>query len=244
MKLRELKSGTIVLFERQPKCLSKAIGIITQSHWTHAGIVLRNEEHCYLLESVLNLGQLDMPLTDGVTLTEIGKRLSGYGGDLKFLVPKNLRSGYEKDMWDWYEKNKLRRFDKLFFITYFSRHDREAQYFCSELVADVLKCVGAIGGKKASHRFSPGDFDEMGRSGKLEEVRGVDLAARIVEAHSALFGRRSVVALAELLLRASPGALLEMGEAYARAVQCAPGPECIPHLLGCRPPDCKGMFHK
>lgn len=172
--LDNVPSGSIILFKKQHRIISTLISVATNSEWTHCGIVLRgrcdehmnktSDERVYILESMLNPGKLNIPRMDGVKLSDLGQRLKATVQPVKFLIIKGLPAETEKLIWKWYSDNRGKNFDRKFFITYFSEVDLGAEFFCSELVAEVLKKLGVIRKDVKTHRMNPGDFEEMFRS--------------------------------------------------------------------------------
>lgn len=156
-----IPSGTIILFKKQHRFISTIISLATSSEWTHCGMVLNEGENVSILESMLNPGKLNIERMDGVTLSDLKRRLEVTRHPVKFLVMKGLPENAGTMIRQWYERNRSKKFDRKFFITYFSKVDPREEFFCSELVAEVLKFLGVVRREVQTHRIDPGDFEEI-----------------------------------------------------------------------------------
>ena len=177
------KSGDLITFKENYFISKRIISPATGSRITHVGVVLNGfknldgstskEEKSYCFEShVFNFNEANIfskVLKGGVNIAPLKKRIKQSTGiveiyklnkdirNVKFKF-KNKTINGEDLMWEFYERNKHKKYEYIFPLNvFYSKLDTRA-YFCSELVARVYKLLGILPEIIREQRVGPADF--------------------------------------------------------------------------------------
>jgi hypothetical protein len=175
-----LETGDLALFCRSG-CSSGVIRWCTFSEWSHVGMVVRvREQNCdrlYLLESIHH----DDGLVDhyshsrgktGVRLVDLYDALESnphsYMGVVRLAWPsKNFHERAVANLWEFIHSDHSKGYESspMVFVRLavdmriLGRNEVDTrEYFCSELVAEALKRMGALGSDFNSSDCTPSSF--------------------------------------------------------------------------------------
>ncbi len=192
----QLNTGDIVLFSCKDNFLSIAIQLITNSKWSHVGMVLKDHKKdvIYLWESTTlsNIKDIiDNELKKGVQLVLLSERIKYYHGviAIRQLQGVRLDDGSEEVQEliklrqeiknRPYEKHKLELLIAVIDTVgeFFKNCKDLSSIFCSELVAEAYQRMGLLDGELPSNEYVPKDFSE---ARKLQLLKGAFLGPEIV----------------------------------------------------------------
>lgn len=176
----EVNTGDLISFAGRTALDKFIVGPITHSKETHIGMVLKNNDQTFILESHLYNYNYDnflrKVMNGGVNIVPLMKRLRKHGGRARiFKLNKNLRdvkytfvheSGKretlngEQIVWKFYEKNKNKRYDYFYPFNIISTKLDTRYYFCSEMVARIYKILKILPEAVQENKVVPGTFKE------------------------------------------------------------------------------------
>lgn len=143
----KLKSGDI-LFTSGDYLISKAIRKMTNSPWSHVGIVFRIDsiDRVLLLESVEDMGVRFAPLSKYLRDYENGKPYKGRGllARCKDVTPdtvKKLSTFGIDELTQPYDKDEIAKIMARITLG-IGRKERDREYICSELVYECFAHAG------------------------------------------------------------------------------------------------------
>jgi hypothetical protein len=159
---RELQTGDVVLFH-QDGLISKLIELVTDAHFSHAGMVVREED------GSLKLWQSFEP-DGGVVIDDLLGFLQKYTKDYKgvYIDVRHLNFNRTADFWaplpTFVKKVIGRPFPTAwgmvvhFFEGQLGIDSGEKTFFCSDLVADTYMQVGLLPKNPAPNYYAPKNF--------------------------------------------------------------------------------------
>lgn len=184
--IKQVDSGDIILFSNI-KFPQSLIQIATNSKFDHVGLVLKKGDKAYILEANIPTKFKGSQIKkDGVQINDLELRIKYYKGKIWFLklnqrikdININEKTG-DEILWQFYEKNKSKKFDILFPIRIFSEVDDSDVYFCSEFVADAFKELGIFYKFVKSHQVYPGEFWKWYKDkSKIIPVKSKDVSSK------------------------------------------------------------------
>lgn len=158
----ELQTGDIILFH-QDGLISKLIELFTEAHFSHVGMVVREED------GSLHLWQSFEP-EGGVVMDALPGFLEKYAKDYKgvYFDARRLQMDRSPDLWDalpaFVEEMNGRPFPTLWgMIKHFVEgklgiDSGEKTFFCSDLIADTFMRVGLLAKKPPPNFYAPKNF--------------------------------------------------------------------------------------
>lgn len=167
--LSTLNTGDIILFKGN-RFISSFICFMTQSHWSHIGIVIKDEQGNPLLFEATTVTEtpdieLGKPVDRGITLVCLKQRIMQYPGKVAVrrlegvrrccVIQKNVKQFVEH-----FKGRPYKRYSLAFLNGFLPKALRVKMdgLFCSELVAEVYKRVDILGDERSSYFFVPGHF--------------------------------------------------------------------------------------
>lgn len=176
----ELKTGDIVLFSGNG-FISKMIKWITNSEWSHIGIVINIEEYDFVtvLESTTlsNLPDLQTgEYVKGVQLVPLSARIAKYDGKIavRQLIRSDDGSVDTRSLMDFRREIIGRKYESseaelIKSATIGTNEEDLGSLFCSELVAECYQRMGVLTEHKPSNEYTPADF------AKQMDLQGAEL---------------------------------------------------------------------
>jgi hypothetical protein len=174
---KRLKTGDVVLFSGKGG-ISHGIKLVTNSKWSHVGMVLRlpDSKAVFLWEST-TLSDLrdaiDKKTKKGVQLVLLSDRLRTYDGEVKVRHLRNYQVGKREYMKLMelreqvrnrpYEKDKLELIKAAYDGPLGHNEEDLSSLFCSELVAEAYQRMGLLKEPPKglpSNEYTPKDFSE------------------------------------------------------------------------------------
>lgn len=192
----QLNTGDLVLFSCKNNFFSLAIQLITNSKWSHVGMVVKDprQDVVYLWEST-TLSDIkdivDNKFKKGVQLVLLSERLANYQGivAIRQLQGINLTNDTQamqeltrlrQELKDRpYEQHKLELLNATIdtFGDLFKNEKDLSSIFCSELVAEAYQRMGLLDLSEPSNEYTPKDFSA---AGKLPLLKGAYLTAEYI----------------------------------------------------------------
>jgi hypothetical protein len=177
-----LKTGDVVLFSGKGG-ISTGIKWLTNSKWSHVGMVLRLPEWdaVMLWESTTLNDIADVESgkeRKGVQIVPLSERVKKYKGEvsIRFLdierspeMLKELSLLRAEIKGRPYEKDKIELIKAAYDGPFGANEEDLSSLFCSEMVAEAYQRMGLLSEKKQSNEYTPKDFADVG---KLELLRG------------------------------------------------------------------------
>lgn len=167
-----LNTGDIVLFSGKG-FISWLIKKVTQSPWSHIGLVLKSTE----LDSILlwesttlnNIPNLENGrVTSGVQLSSLSERIRHYKGTVGIRILEHRRTPEfistilalkDEVRGRKYEQNKIKLIRSALDLFWWQRNRKDLNsIFCSELVAEAYQRLGLLDAAKVSSEYTPSDF--------------------------------------------------------------------------------------
>lgn len=168
----DMRTGDILLFAGTG-FISRAIQRITDSEWSHVGMVLNVEEFdfvcCFESTTLSNIPDLTTGAkVRGVSLVPLSQRLASYDGRVAWRrlegqlgrdqVQEALRMR-SKFTGTPYEGDQLELLKSALDNTALGQNQPDlSSVFCSELVAETLKAMDVLGTNIFSNEYTPADF--------------------------------------------------------------------------------------
>ena len=189
----ELKTGDIVLMGGT-SIFSRAIRMLTDSRWSHVGMVMKIDEPDILLlwESTTNGHDKDVQtgkIKRGVQLVPLSKRVKDHTGNLGFRPLNRGITQAEMAKLNSFRhsvKDKGYDFDGLELLRaaldaglFWENREDLSAYFCSELIAETYQAIGFLDDVKPSNEYTPDDFSSES-SQPLGLQNGVELGNEII----------------------------------------------------------------
>ena len=168
----DLKTGDLVLYSGKG-AFSQIIKLVTQSRWSHVGMVLQLKEYDFLAtwESTTESKLKDLvsgKILKGVQLVPLSARIQEYGGDIVVRQLKNVELGREQiqDLMKLrkelrgrpYEEDKMELLKAAYDGPWGDNEEDLSSIFCSELVAEAYQRLGLLSQRKPSNEYTPADF--------------------------------------------------------------------------------------
>lgn len=157
-----LKSGDL-LFTSGDYLISKAIQKMTDSPWSHVGIVIRipSIDRVLLLESVEDMGVRFAPLSKYLNDYESGKPYKGRAviarcNDVSEDTIKGLMSFGVDELTQPYDKDEIAKIMARITLG-IGRKERDREYICSELVYECFASAGKEFAYNSGGFISPED---------------------------------------------------------------------------------------
>lgn len=189
--LNQLNTGDIILFSCKDNLISLAIQLVTNSKWSHMGMIFKDYEKdvIYLWESTTlsNIKDVtDRTFKKGVQLVLLSERIKNYNGEIaiRYLLGTKIENDpkakqaliqLQQELQNRpYEQHKLELLRAV--IDGFGKISKNAEdlssVFCSELVAEAYHCMGLLDLSEPANEYTPKDFSE---AGKLKLLKGAYL---------------------------------------------------------------------
>ncbi len=168
--LAQLQTGDIVLF-RGSRAISDLICFMTNSRWSHIGIVIRPQGSAPLLFEATTITetpdvQTGKPIMRGITLVPLKQRIKQYPGRVaaRRLEGVKRTERFEQLTSNWVEQWQHQPYKRYTLAILIGLLPKPWQIhlpglFCSELVAEYYKKLNCLEAKKSSCFFVPGDFE-------------------------------------------------------------------------------------
>jgi len=168
-----LETGDLV-FIRYSSKHGKIVKIVTDSHWTHTGLVYRRNGECYIIEVADYTGHdhpehnglCIIPFDDWVELND--ERICGY----RKYTGRKSREKLEKQLAILLEKYKdikltmaLYDWSAILFNRVYD-NSRDDKYFCSEFIAALLQELRILNRNYHCSSFSPKKLEDISNYGK------------------------------------------------------------------------------
>ncbi len=169
----DLKTGDLVLFSGKGH-ISHGIKWITNSQWSHIGMVLRMEvrdQKMILLWESTTLSNiqdvLDGKEKKGVQLVPLGQRLNTYdGGAALRQLNLNITDQQFADLLKFretvrnkpYERDKIELIKSAYDGPFGKNVEDLSSLFCSELVAEAYQNMKLLDERLPSNEYTPKDF--------------------------------------------------------------------------------------
>ena len=176
-KIREsLKTGDIVLFSGRGM-ISTVIKLITNSKWTHVGMVIRELSFdCVLLWESTTLSKLkDISsgiAKKGVMLVPLSHRIATYDGEVGIRqLAESLTDSQIFTLSEFRREVKDRLYEQSITELLKAAYDGPlgenvedlSSIFCSELGAEAYQRIGLVNDFWPSNEYTPKDFSEDGK---------------------------------------------------------------------------------
>ncbi len=175
--LKRVRSGDIIAFFDKHHLINEIITNLTKSDVTHVGMVLKKGEKVYCLESHpydYNKSDIISRISSGgINIVPLEKRLNISRGSIVILqLNKSVKSlkfetksgkiiDGEQKIWDYYKRNKHKKFDySLAFSFYSSIGGSNKTKFCSQILAEIYQELGILPKIVPANSISPGIFLE------------------------------------------------------------------------------------
>ena len=182
-----LNTGDLVLFQGD-SLVSKVIRRVTNSPWSHVGMIMRLPEYDYLaLYESTGVGAfadlVSGKIQKGVQLVPLSDRIRNYEGNVAIRQLKGilLDAKDRKALVDLRRELRGRPYERSALDLLNAAHDYEGEkmkedlssLFCSELVAECYQRLGLLSEEKASDEYTPSDFGQADNAHKeLKLLRG------------------------------------------------------------------------
>ncbi len=170
----DLKTGDIVLFSGKG-LVSAGIKAVTNSEWSHVGMVLRVPEYnfvCIWESTTLNKIEdlTTNTLRRGVQLIMLSDRLRSYAGKVavRHLLGGELSADQQMMLLDLrqevagraYEQDEWELIKSAYDGPFGKNSEDLSTLFCSELIAEAYQRLGLLNEVEPSNEYTPADFSE------------------------------------------------------------------------------------
>jgi hypothetical protein len=129
----KFKTGDVLLFNSHSVSTSQLIKTITNSFWSHCGIILKNENKTYICEFVDDLH------TSGFQMKDLDTKIYNYNGIVGFRqINKEIDNIQFKQCVDKYKNRKFTPPFAMFFNYITNTKGNRKYMHCSEFVSTLL----------------------------------------------------------------------------------------------------------
>jgi chorismate mutase len=208
----QINTGDIVLFSCRDNLVSIGIQLMTQSKWSHVGMVLKDykKDIIYLWESTTlsNIKDaIDNIPKKGVQLVLLSERIKYYNGEIAIRHLQGIKIDDDSKEMQTLMKLREELKDKPFeqnkfeliraaidkFGSICKNKEDLSSVFCAELVAEAYQCMGLLDESEPSNEYVPKDFSE---EGSLKLLKGAYLGPEIMIEKPIILPEQDVVSVA------------------------------------------------